>query len=189
MPSLHDILLTLHVAAGSLGLVFGPLALWRSRGAPALPGSRTGEAYLWCVLVTSLTAVGLVGFDWPQLWWLTLLAAFAASLALLAVVAPGARFRGWERACAHGEGGSYIALVTALLVVSVEGPASFVAWTLPTLAGLPLIEVRAARLRERRCPPRARSSAAPGSPGRGTDERRKQMPEGVRSRSTSRTGN
>ena len=149
MPVLHDVLLVLHVAAGSLGLVFGPLAVWRSRGRPALLASRTGDAYLWSVLATALTAVGLVSFDWSELWWLAILAAFSSSLALLAFLAPRLRFRGWTRACAHGEGGSYIALVTALLVVAVDGPAAVAAWTLPTLVGVPLIEMRAARLRAR----------------------------------------
>ena len=145
---LHDILLAVHVAAGSLGLALGPLALWRSRGAPALV-SGIGAAYLCSVLAVSVTALGLIALDWAGLWWLAILAAFSSGLAVLAFLAPRLRFRRWARACAHGEGGSYIALVTALLVVSVDGPAAVAAWTLPTLAGLPLIEVRAARLRAR----------------------------------------
>lgn len=147
MPSLHDILLALHVVAGAGGIALGPLALWRSRGRPALVAGGIGWAYVGAVLAVSLTGVGLVALSWSELWWLTILAAVSSALAVLAVLAPRVRFRGWARACAHGEGGSYIALVTALLVVSVDGPASLAAWTLPTLAGLPLIEVRAARLR------------------------------------------
>ena len=135
---MSDILLTLHVAAGSLGLALGPVALWRSKGGPALVGA-VGVAYLASVLAVSGTAVGLVALDWSELWWLTILAVFSSALAVLAVLAPALRFRGWARACAHGEGGSYIALVTALLVVSVDGSGAVAAWTLPTLVGLPLI--------------------------------------------------
>ncbi len=47
----------------------------------------------------------------------------------------------------HGFGGSYIALVTALLVVSIDGPVAVAAWTLPTLVGLVLIERAVARSR------------------------------------------
>ena len=145
---LRDVLLALHIAAGSLGLALGPAALWRSRGGPAVAGD-IGAAYLFSVLAVSLTALGLIALDWSELWWLTILAAFSSSLAILAFLAPRLRVRGWVRACAHGEGGSYIALVTALLVVSVDGPTAVAAWTVPTLAGLPLIELRAARLRAR----------------------------------------
>ena len=146
---LRDILLTLHVAVGSLALVLGPLALWRSGGGRALVEGPVGRSYLWSVLGVTVTAVGLVALDWSELWWLAILAAFSSALALLAFLAPRLRFRGWARACAHGEGGSYIALVTALLVVAVDGPAAVAAWTLPTLVGVPLIEMRAARLRAR----------------------------------------
>ena len=149
MPTLHDTLLALHVVVGVAGLVLGPLAISTSRGRPALVAGRIGSMYLGSVLAVSLTAVGLIVLNWSELWWLTILAAFSSALALLAFLAPRRRFRGWARACAHGEGGSYIALVTALLVVSVDGPASVLAWTLPTLVGLPLIEVRASRLRAR----------------------------------------
>ena len=145
---LRDFLLALHITAGSLGLALGPAALWRSRGGPAA-ASGIGGAYLFSVLAVSLTALGLIALDWSDLWWLAILAAFSSSLAVAAFLASRLRFRGWERACAHGEGGSYIALVTALLVVSVDGPAAVATWILPTLAGLPLIEVRAARLRAR----------------------------------------
>ena len=145
----HDAFLAVHVLAGSLGLAVGPVALWRSKGAPALRGG-IGLAYLGCVLGASLSALALIALDWSALWWFTILAALSSSLALVGVLAPRLRFRGWARACAHGEGGSYISLVTALLVVSVDGPAAVVAWTVPTLAGLPLIELRAARLRARR---------------------------------------
>ena len=61
------------------------------------------------------------------------------------------------RTYARGQGGSYIALVTALLVVSVDGNAAVAAWVLPTLVGHPLIERRVASLeaRERSLRPRA----------------------------------
>ena len=152
---LRDVLLALHLAVGSLGLVLGPAALWRSRAGPAVAAA-VGPAYIFSVLAVSLTAFGLIALDWSQLWWLAILAAFSSGLAVVALVAPRLRFRGWERACAHGEGGSYIALVTALFVVSVDGPAAVAAWILPTLAGLPLIEVRAARLRARETAERGR---------------------------------
>ena len=83
------------------------------------------------------------------LWWLLLPAGFSYLLALLGFLAPRRRWRGWVGAYARGQGGSYIALVTALLVVSVDGTAAVAAWVLPTLVGHPLIERRVAWLEAR----------------------------------------
>jgi signal transduction histidine kinase len=141
---LHHVLLGVHVTAGALGLLLGAVVIWSGRESPLL--DRGSGAYHWIVLVVSLSAVGLLALDWPELWWLALLAAFAYALALLGYLAPRRRFGGWHAAYAHGQGGSYIALVTALLVVAltVDGPvggaAAALAWVLPTLVGTSLIE-------------------------------------------------
>jgi hypothetical protein len=50
------------------------------------------------------------------------------------------------RVYAHGQGGSLIALVTAALVVSLDGTAAAAAWIVPTLIGVPLIERRVTRI-------------------------------------------
>ena len=142
-----DILLSLHVAAGAAGLALGPVAVRAERQPPHL--SRAGGWYHWSVLAVSLTAIGLAALDWSALWWLSPLAVVSYALALLGLLAPRRRPRGWIRAYAHGQGGSYIALVTALLVVSLDGTASTLAWFVPTLVGLPLIEWRVARLTRR----------------------------------------
>jgi hypothetical protein len=141
--SLHDVLLALHIGAGVGGLALGAAVIWSSRKRPIL--GRGSAAYPWTVLAVSLTAVGLLALDWPDLWWIAILAALACALALLGYLAPRRRFRGWRLAYAHGQGGSYIALVTALVVVAltVDGPvhgvAAVVVWVLPTLIGTRLI--------------------------------------------------
>lgn len=118
-------------------MCFGPLALHGRRG------PQVARAYQWAVLAVSLTAIGLVAFDPAGLWWLVPLALFAYACIVTGLRAP----RRQVRLRLHGLGGSYIALVTALLVVSVEGPGSVVAWVLPTLVGLVLIERAVARAR------------------------------------------
>lgn len=102
-------------------------------------------AYLWAVFATCLTAAVVSLLDWSRLWWLVPIAVLSFLLALVGYVAVR---RGWPRwVGAHGLGGSYIALVTALLVVSagdISTTAEVVAWILPAAVGVPLI-VRAHR--------------------------------------------
>jgi hypothetical protein len=67
------------------------------------------------------------------------------AFALLGYVAAKRRWHGWLRAHLAGQGGSYIAMVTALLVVNWEsltgtrGVASPWAWALPMVVGSPVI--------------------------------------------------
>lgn len=142
MPELHTPLLAAHIAAGALGLFLGPLAIWL-RGRERR--RRAGAGYHAAVLAVCLTALGLAALDWSGLWWLVPLAAFSYGCVAVGRAAPRRRWPGWVRLQAHGLGGSYIALVTAFLVVSFEelGPA---AWVVPTLVGLVLIERRVARV-------------------------------------------
>jgi hypothetical protein len=78
--------------------------------------------------------------DWSRLWWIVPLGVLSFALALVGYVAVR---RGWPRwVGAHGLGGSYIALVTALLVVSagdISTTAEIIAWIVPAAVGVPLI--------------------------------------------------
>lgn len=158
-------LLAVHVVAGAFGLLLGAFVIAVSRQEPLL--DRRSASYHWLVLVVSVSAVGLVTLDWPDLWWLAPLAAFAYALALLGYLAPRRRFRGWQAAYAHGQGGSYIALVTAFVVVAltvdgpVDGAAAALPWALPTLVGLVLIHRWHRRLvtRDRPTPSPSRTRA------------------------------
>src|SRR6266487_640739 len=115
---------------------------------PTANGPDTGAnmAYHWLVLTVCLSAVLLVAWFRRELWWLVPVAAFSYSLVLLARFAAARRFRGWTHAYVHGQGGSYIALVTALVVVALtvdgplHGPAALIPWVLPTITGTLLIE-------------------------------------------------
>ena len=141
----RDGILAVHIASGSGGLVLGGLALWSER--PPAYRSRAGSAYPWAVLAIALTAIALVALDGWELWWLAALAVLSYGLALVGYLAPDrSRKRTWIRLYAHGQGGAYIALVTALLVVALAGPATIAAAIVPTIVGLPLIERRVARI-------------------------------------------
>jgi uncharacterized membrane protein len=134
--SAHDIVLPIHVAAGSAGLVLGPVAMFstKRRGLH----TRVGTIYYWVFVALFISAVGLAALDWSELWWLALIGAGSYGFALLGYLAAKRRWRGWLISHVSGQGGSYIAMTTALLVVNL-GTASPLAWIAPTVIGSPLI--------------------------------------------------
>jgi hypothetical protein len=134
-----DTVLWLHIATGVVAWVIGAIALWLS-----VTGRRPRDgltAFHWSVLAVALTASVLVAFRPDELWWLWLLAILSYGLALLGHLAPRERSLGWLRLGIHGQGGACIALVTATFVVSVDGLVQIAAWALPTLMGVPLLEM------------------------------------------------
>jgi hypothetical protein len=146
-------LLVVHIALGAAGLVLGPVAM-RAAKRPGLH-TRAGEAYHWVVLGVCVTAVALALTDWARLWWFVPISVGSYAFALLGYAAAKRRWRGWLRAHVTGQGGSYIAMVTALLVVNwqpltgISGRATAWPWVLPTLVGTPIIAWVNARLRHR----------------------------------------
>jgi hypothetical protein len=153
--SLHTAVLGLHVAAGSAGLLLGPVLMLvpKRRGLHA----RLGVAYHWIFFALFLSAVGLAVLN-PSVWWLGVVGAGSYALALRGYLAARRRRPGWIYAHVSGQGGSYIALVTAFLVVNwnaIAGHAGIifaVPWILPTLIGAPLIRFTVRQIRHGRRP-------------------------------------
>jgi hypothetical protein len=114
-------------------------APWRCFPASAAAPTRTLERfYHWVFLVLFLSAVALAVLNWDEVWWLAFVGAASYGLALLGYLAAKRRWDGWLRAHVAGQGGSYIAMVTALLVVNTGG-GSPLPWIVPTLIGTPII--------------------------------------------------
>src|SRR5262249_19362837 len=125
----HSTLLALHAAAGAAGLLLGPVVILRETRALAtddgdVTRSRVSRAYDAAVLAVCVSATVLSAVYRHELWWLIPVSAFCYGLVWLARWAVTGRRRGWTHAYAHGRGGSYIALVTAFVVVAltVDGP-------------------------------------------------------------------
>lgn len=135
---LADATLAIHIAAGGGALALGPVAMWagKRRGIH----TRTGEAYHWLVLATAASAVVLAALD-PAIWWLGVIAVFSYGFALAGYAAAKRRRGNWLRVHVSGQGGSYIAVVTAFLVVNLGGSASapWIAWAAPTVIGSVLL--------------------------------------------------
>lgn len=139
----HTVAVTIHVTAGVAGLVLGPIAMraGKRRG----PHTRAGEAYHWAFAVLFVSAVVLAISDWSGSGFLAFVAAGSYAFALVGYVAAKRRRPRWVLRHVAGQGGSYIAMTTALLVVNWEnltgtaGRESPLPWVLPTLIGTPLI--------------------------------------------------
>ena len=155
----QTVVLTIHVAAGVAGLLLGPLAMVveKRRGRH----TSAGEAYHAAFAVLCASAVVLAVLDWSESWWLALVGAGSYGFALLGYVAAKRRRPGWLIKHVAGQGGSYIAMTSATLVVNwenltgVQGRESPLPWLLPTLIGTPLIfwvarEIDAGRRPKRR---------------------------------------
>jgi hypothetical protein len=134
--STDAIALACHIACGSFGLALGPVAML-ARKRPGLH-TRAGELYHWTMLGVCLSAAALALLRWQRDWWFLPLALFSYAFALLGYLAAKLRWRHWLRFHVAGQGGSYIAMSTALLVVNF-GQHSWWTWVLPTALGSPLI--------------------------------------------------
>ena len=133
---IEDGILAIHIAGGSAGLVLGPVAM-RAAKRRGLH-TRAGLAYHWVVLTVCVSAAALAALDWARIWWFLPIALGSYAFALVGYLAARQRRSGWLRVHVTGQGGSYIALVTALAVVNI-GQDAWYAWALPTLIGTPVI--------------------------------------------------
>ena len=149
------VLLKFHIACGVVALVLGPIAMNASKRRG--PHTRLGEVYHGAVFLVCLTAGMLAVLDWGRIGWFLPVAAFSYAFALLGYLSSKRRRAGWLRWHIAGMGGSYIAIVTALLVVNwrqltgVPGIGSPWPWMLPTILGSPAIAwvIRQVRLGRR----------------------------------------
>ncbi len=150
---LRSVLLVIHVGAGTAGLLAGPAAV--SAALKDRRGTRAGTLYLAAVSVMTATAAGLVALR-PATLWPFLLLALGTQAALVGARYASSLARHIRLVC-----GSYVSLVTALLVVSWG---SILSWILPTVVGTVLVE-RAANAATRRPPP-ARTPSGSRTPSR-----------------------
>jgi hypothetical protein len=133
---MRETLLAIHIAAGTAGLILGPIAMFaaKRRGRH----TRTGDLYFWVYVALVLAAFGLAATNWDDDWFLVPIGAFSFAFALLGYLTAKRRPRGWLQLHVTGQGGSYIAMTTALLVVNLGGGTLFL-WFVPTFVGSPLI--------------------------------------------------
>ncbi len=125
-----------HVGSGVAGLAIGPIAI-RDAVRAAAPGA-AAAAYHWLVAVVGVSAVVLALLDFSRLWFFVPIAIGTYAFALVGHLAARRRSGRWRQARVRGTAGAYVALVTAVFVVSAS--ALPLIWLLPTVIGVPAIE-------------------------------------------------
>jgi hypothetical protein len=126
---MRDLLLSTHVVLGTTALLLGPVWLvLRRRGWTA---EGVAAAYQATVAAVAVSGAWLA-VTAPGLQWLLPVAVLTATLAVTGALARRRNWSGWRTWQPHLLGGSYIALVTALLVAETGIP---VFWVLPALVG------------------------------------------------------
>lgn len=135
----RDVLLLAHILLGVSGLVLGPAVL--------MAGGRmrhiAAYAYQLAVGGVAISALLLAATAFARLWWLVPVAVATEAAALLGLLAWRRRRPGWPTACAHLLGGSYVALVTGMLIAGTGNPAF---WVLPAVVAQWPIHVAKRRL-------------------------------------------
>jgi hypothetical protein len=82
--------------------------------------TKAGEAYHWVMLGVCMSAATLAVLDWNRIWWFLPVALGSYAFAFVGYLAAKRRWNGWLRVHVVGQGGSYIAMVTAVLIVNWE---------------------------------------------------------------------
>lgn len=141
--TVFSIFLTLHIMSGTLCLIVGLLAAFSKKRR----GRHTffGEIYHGSYAVVFISAVATAVMHWQQDAYLFFIALFSYGLALFGYLARKRRWHNWLAKHIGGMLGSYIGVVTAVLVVNVSNVPFFsewpplLFWFLPTLVGTPII--------------------------------------------------
>lgn len=134
--TLYELVLAFHIACGAGGIILGPIIM-RARKMPGVH-TQLGEIYHWLFLAIFLSAAALSFMNWERLWWLLPVGVFSYAFALLGYLSAKLRWKNWLYFHLTGQGGSYIAMTTAVIVVNF-GTGTWWAWVLPTIVGSPLI--------------------------------------------------
>jgi hypothetical protein len=140
MATMRDTVLAVHVVAGTIGLLVGPL--WLALRLRDLTGHVPAWVYHFAVAAVVTSSVYLA-VSAPGLWWLLPFGALTEVLAVSGALARRRSWRGWRTWQPHLLGGSYIALVTGVLVAGTGNP---VFWLVPAVVGQLPIAIAKRRL-------------------------------------------
>lgn len=140
---MFNIALTLHAVAGFFGLVIGPIAMYSKKS----KGLHTKSGVVYVIFMTAVCVSGAILsiLEWQRNWWLLFVAIFSYWFCWRGYNAAKFKNRGWLKYHISGMLGSYVAMLTAFIVVNV-GRVTFLNkipimffWIIPTIIAVPLI--------------------------------------------------
>jgi hypothetical protein len=140
---LFNVLLITHIFTGAICLISGIIAMSskKKKGKHSI----SGEIYHWSYVLVFITALVMSILHWQQSQYLFYIALFSYGLALGGYLAVKKKWKNWIGAHIGGMLGSYIGIVTAILVVNIPSIPGLnelpilIFWFLPTIIGTPLI--------------------------------------------------
>lgn len=141
----HAFLLIIHIVAGSFCILTGAInfAVKKEKGSH----TKIGEWYHIGYLVVFITSIGMAIINWSESAYLFYIAIFSYGLALFGYLARKRRWNGWLPMHIGGMAGSYIGIITAVLVVNgadillINQIPEILLWFIPTIIGTPIIIV------------------------------------------------
>jgi uncharacterized membrane protein len=150
---MFKVILFFHILTGAAGLTLGPIAMLsrKRRGVH----TTAGKIYHWNMLLVCISACALGILHWKTSSWLIPIAGFSFWNSLRGFRAAKLKYPGWISDHISGMGGSYIALVTALIVVNdyqilgQNNGLQIIPWIVPTLVGSYFIRKMQLRLARR----------------------------------------
>jgi len=158
--ALDSILLLIHILMGVISLFTGLVSIVarKRKGAHTM----AGEIYHAAYLLLFITSIWLAVRNWGESAYLFYIAVFSYGWAVYGYLARKRRWRNWLDHHIRGMMGSYIGLITAVLVVNGGNiplinrlPAMFY-WFLPTLILSPVVYWLARNFKRKGSPQKAR---------------------------------
>jgi|SRR5690625_624626 len=141
--NIYTVFLITHIIAGSFCLVAGAInfSVKKVRGYH----TKIGEWYHGGYFVIFITSIGMAIIHWSESAYLFYIAIFSYGLALFGYLARKKRWNSWLSMHIGGMAGSYIGIITAVLVVNganiplINQIPSLLLWFIPTIIGTPII--------------------------------------------------
>lgn len=151
---MFSFLLWLHILAGTVCLITGltAAAVEKRKGLH----TAAGEVYHAAYVLLFVTSAAMAIMHWSESAYLFYIALFSYGLALIGYLSWKRRWRNWLGKHIGGMLGSYIGVVTAVLVVNhaniplVRELPILLVWFLPTIIGTPIIFAVARKDNKRR---------------------------------------
>jgi D-alanyl-lipoteichoic acid acyltransferase DltB (MBOAT superfamily) len=134
----------MHILAGIVCLIAGFLAIKSKKKKGN--HTRAGEIYHFSYIVIFITSIVMAIWNWNESAYLFYIALFSYGLALYGYLARKMKWKKWLLSHIAGMLGSYIGVITAVLVVNqpkipiIQDFPSLLVWFLPTIIGTPLIK-------------------------------------------------